>query len=135
MRKFSFMPYLDLLIILYYIFTFAIIMIFFLYVILSDELNEQISTTETMLQYSIDSQDDATASVLLERLNILKEKENEYMICKIKYLLISAFMITLILIDAKIYNRLKDKNCWYTNFHNNSCCLIGNASYNESHGD
>lgn len=135
MKKFSFIPYLDLLVVLYYFFTCIFIMIFFSYVAISDQLYEQIDITESELQYSIDSQNDTATSVLLEKLNVLKEQENKYMICKIKYLLISALMITLILMDAKIYNRIKDKKCWYTSFHKNCSWLIGNFTCDESQED
>lgn len=135
MKKFSIIPYLDLLVILYYFLTFIIVMLFFSYVIISDQLYEEIDLAEFELEYIQDSQDNVTTSVLLEKLNILKEKENEYMICKLKYLFISTLMIALILIDAKIYDRFKDKNCWYINFHKNCAYLYGNSIYSKTIGD
>lgn len=135
MKKFSFSPYLDLLVILYYIFTFIIVMLFFSYVIISDQLNKEIELVELELKYSQNSQNHALKPVLLGKLNILKEKETEYVTCKLKYLSISILMITLILIDTRIYDRIKNKKCWYVNFHKSCAYLYGNSVYNETLGD
>lgn len=135
MKKFSFIPYFDLLVILYYFLTFIIVMLFFHYVIISDQLYEEIDRTEFELEYSQYSQNDTITSALLEKLNTMKAKENEYMVCKLKYLFISTLMISLIFIDAKIYDRFKGKNCWYINLHKNCAYLHGNSIYSETNGD
>ena len=63
MKKFSFIPYFDLLVILYYFLTFIIVMLFFHYVIISDQLYEEIDRTEFELEYSQYSQNDTITSV------------------------------------------------------------------------
>ena len=119
MKKFSFKPYLDLVIVSYYILTVTMIILFFYYVVISDGLYKQIQIKEIELQYALDNHSNDVTSKIQEELNILQIEDTTYTMNKIKYLFISFVLITLIIVDIKVYNKMKRKNCWYTNFHKN----------------
>jgi len=124
MKKSSLKPYLDLIVVSYYILTFIMIMLFFCYVSISDRTCEQIHIKEIELQYALDSQSIIVASTIQEELNLLKIKDTVCTMNEIKYLIISSILITLIIVDIKVYNKMKGKNCWYTDFHKNRSYLF-----------
>lgn len=127
MKKFGLMPYFDLLVLLYYLTIVGVIITFFFYVTISDQVYDEIEATEYELRYCQDAHDEATEAIVTEKLNTLKEQENIYMRCKLKYLAISALMILIVYADAKIFTKFKDKDCWYTNIHKNCLYLYGSS--------
>lgn len=124
MKKFSFMPYLDLAVVSYYVFTSIMMALFFCQIPISDKICGQIHTKEIELQYALDSENYDIASKIQDNIDCLQAENKIYTMNKVKYLFITSILIALVIIDYKVYNKFKDKKCWYTAFHENSCCLF-----------